>query len=139
MYSAFKSLLDKLEENGADAINFQKEDPKVILGVLFLVVIKADGKTRPEELHTYHHLLDNFLGIREDERHLFEAEVSKRMLAIPDLEALTHSLRDLPDKQKHLILDYMRQISISDREFHEAELTVISRSASLLGIDSDKF
>jgi len=137
MYSAFKSLLDKLEENGAGAINFHQEDPKVVLGVLFLVVIKADGRTRSEEIHVYHQLLDEFLEIREDERYLFEAEVSKRMRGIPDLEGLTDSLKDLPEHQRRLILDYMRQISISDMEFHEAELTLIDRVAKLLGFDDD--
>lgn len=135
MYSAFKSLLDKLEENGASAINFQYEDPKVILGVLFLVVIKADGRTRPEETRMYQTLLDDFLAVGEDERPLFEAEVSKRIQAIPDIEELTSSLRDLPEEQRRLILNYMRKISIADREFHEAELTLISRSAKLLGLD----
>ena len=137
MYSAFKSLLEKLEESGSDAINFRKEDPKIVLGVLFLVVIKADGKTRPEELHVYQHLLDDYLGVREDEMHLFEAEVSKRMRSIPNLEELTDSLKDLPQAQKEDVLNYMRKISISDKEFHEAELTIVSRAKKLLGLDDE--
>ena len=139
MYSAFRSLLDKLEQTGAESINFHQEDPKIVLGVLFLIVIKADGRTRPEEILVYHDLLDEFLEIGEDERHLFEQEVSKRMQAIPDLEGLTEHLNDLPENQKRLILEYMRKISVSDREFHEAELTVILRAARLLGLSESEF
>jgi len=138
MYSAFKSLLDKLENNAADSINFWKEDPKIVLGVLFLIVIKADGRTRPEEIVVYHDLLDHFLEIGEDERYLFEQEVSKRMRAIPDLDGLMEHLHDLPESQKRLIIDYMRKISVSDYEFHEAELTVIARAAKLLGLSEQE-
>lgn len=135
MYVKFESLLAKLESGQAESIDLRQEDTKVILGVLFYSVVKADGRIRPEETQLYYHLLENFLGVSEDERSSFEEAVDARMKSGEDLNSLIELLKDLPDERKHEILKFMQEISISDRELHEVELNLVAKVSRLLGID----
>jgi uncharacterized tellurite resistance protein B-like protein len=136
MYSALKGLVDTLTSPDSKPINMVKEDPKVILGVLFLTVVRIDGRVKPEETSFYNLLVEGYLKIAEDERVMFENEVAKRLRSDLSLERLTDELKTLPSEKRFEIVELLNQISISDRELHEAELSFVAHVTRLLEVES---
>ena len=135
MYSNFKGLLDKIESGDESKIEFRHEDTRVVLGVLFFLVMQADGRIRQVEEDLYNDLIDTYLKISEDERLLFEKNVAHRLSETNTVEQLTDSLKDMPDDKKLEVVNLMRDISVSDRELHEVELALIERVKTMLEID----
>ncbi len=135
MYSNFKGLLDDVESGDETKIELHREDTRVVLGVLFCLVMQADGRIRKVEEDLYNSLLDTYLKITEDERLLFEKNVANRLEQTETVDQLTDCLKDMPSDKKSEVIDLMREISVSDRELHEVELALIERVQMMLEVD----
>lgn len=138
MYTSYKALIDKLEKDGKEVITFVKRDKKLALGILLYRVILVDGRIRPEEVDLFRSIIETQLGITEDELPNFE-ETAKEMATSNDVfERFVEELRDLPNGQKREIVSMMQDISISDREFHELEVNLVSQIKDLLNDTTGK-
>ena len=131
----FDGLIALLENSKADAIDLKIEDTNLVLGALFMSVVKADGRIRPEETEFYNHLVDNVLKICEDERIAFEDGVEAHLANPKGVSRLVDLLKGLPLEKRREIILHMRDISISDSEYHEIELNLIAKVGQMLGLD----
>ena len=132
MYSSYKALIDKLDGNDKEIIKFVKRDKKLALGILLYRVILVDGRIRSEEVELFRSIIETQLDITEDELDNFE-ETAKEMATSNEVFGrFVSELRDLPDTQKGEIISMMQDISISDREFHELEVNLVSQIKALL-------
>ena len=134
MYSTLEGLLKSLDSDNNSKIEFTQTDSRTVMGVLFFLVIQADGRIRKEETELYEELLETYLKISEDERELFERNVASRLESTDAVEQLTAELVELPESKKQEIVDLMHDISISDRELHEVELALIEKVKEMLGL-----
>ena len=135
MYAKFEKLMTQMGSPEGESINLNVTNLNVILGVLFFSVVKADGRIRPEETMLYNHLIENFLEIGEDERLLFEDAVEERMRSGEQFCDLIGMLKNLPLERKRDVLQFMADISISDRELHEVELNLITEVGRLFELE----
>jgi uncharacterized tellurite resistance protein B-like protein len=135
LYSVVKNFLDLLASSDDDVIDFKPDDTRTAIAVLYYRVILVDGRIRNEELVHFRKVLGETLNVSEDELLLFEDKVLDLVKSETSLFPFTQTVRKLPLEQRHEILKHMKQISISDKEFHEFEINLVARTAEMLGIN----
>ncbi|MEM9277380.1 MAG: TerB family tellurite resistance protein [Pseudomonadota bacterium] len=132
MYSAFKDLFDKLESGDSNAITYKKNDQRLALGILLYRVILVDGRVRPEEVELFRNISETYLQVSEDELPGFESSAKELATSQEVFDQFVNDLKDLSEDKKSEIISFMKDISISDREFHELEVNLVSRIDALL-------
>lgn len=137
MYSSVKSFLDRLNSDDHDKIEYTEIDSRIAVAALYYRVIMIDGQVRASELERYRQILNDSLGVSEDELGLFEELVQKNIKSDRSLLPLTTSIRKLPIEKRREILVHMQQISLSDMELHEFEINLVERTAELLDLTSE--
>ncbi len=132
MYSTYKALIEKLESGDEQAITYVKQDPRLALGVVFYREILVDGRVRSEEVELFRTIVETHLGVSEDELHTFEQSAREMATSKETFDLLVNELKVLPEDEKSAIISFMQDISISDREFHELEVNLVSQVSKLL-------
>ncbi|MEM9330442.1 MAG: TerB family tellurite resistance protein [Pseudomonadota bacterium] len=132
MYSSFSDLLDKLEAGDSKVITYKKNDNRLALGILLYRVILVDGRVRPEELELFRSIAETYLEVSEEELSSFEQSAKELATSKEVYSQFIHDLKELSDDRKSEIIAFMQDISISDREFHELEVNLVSQIHALL-------
>jgi len=132
VYSTYKALIKQLETSEQQSIKYVKQDPRLALGVIFYRVILVDGRVRSEEVELFRTIVENHLGISEDELHIFEESVQEMANSKETFDQLINEMKVLPEEEKSAIVSFMQDISISDKEFHELEVNLVSQVSKLL-------
>jgi len=97
--------------------------------------VRVDGRVREEETLLYRHLLDNYLNVSEDEFIMFEELVSDTFKKPDSLNSIIEIIQKMPEVKRREVLKLMKDISLSDKQFHEFEVNLVSKVSNLLGID----
>jgi uncharacterized tellurite resistance protein B-like protein len=134
MYAAVKSFLEKLGTANDSLIEYTTSDARIAMAVLLFRVIMIDGRVRESEMHRYRELLQDYLHVTPDELALFETTVRREAESESSLSPFTTVVREMPVEKRRQILSMMREISVSDNEFHEFEINLLTRTAELLNI-----
>lgn len=129
-----KSLLEKLKTHEGGQIVFTPQDTRIATAVLLFRVIMVDGRVRDAELVRYREILQDHMNVEPDEMALFEDVVRKQSESDASLVPYADIVAKMPVETKREILRFMKEISISDNEFHEFEINLVTRTAELLGI-----
>lgn len=137
MYTSVKHFLERLEKSG-DSIHLTIEDTRMAVAVLYYRVVMVDGRIRQEETKHFRDLVCRTLEVTEDELMSFEQEVLRLARQDSNLFPLTNVIRKLSRPQREAILENMKALSISDREYHEFEINLVARAAELLGLGGDE-
>ena len=132
MYSTYKALIKQLENGDQQAITYSKQDPRLALGVIFYRVILVDGRVRSEEVELFRTIVENHLGVSEDELLTFEKSVQEMANSKETFDLLINEMKVLPEEEKSALVSFMQDISISDREFHELEVNLVAQVSKLL-------
>ncbi|MEM7068118.1 MAG: TerB family tellurite resistance protein [Pseudomonadota bacterium] len=132
MYSTYKTLIEQLDSGDQQEITYEKRDLRKALGVLLYRVILVDGRVRHEEVDLFRTIVETSLGITEDELNNFEDAVQALATSEENFGELVKELRVLPQNEKSAIINFMQDISISDKELHELELNLVARVTKLL-------
>jgi len=135
LYSVVKNFLELLGSSEDELIEFNADDTRTAIAVLYYRVILVDGRIRSEELDHYRKILGESLSVSEDELLLFEKTVLEEIKNERSLFPFTVIVRKLPKEKRREILEHMHQISLSDKELHEFEINLVERTAELLNID----
>ena len=138
MYSSYKVLIEKLERDNQEIISYVKTDRKLAPGILLYRVILVDGRVRDEEVELFREISEDYLEISEDELSGFEDTVRQMATSSDVFEQFVGEMQLLTQKQKQEILTFMQDISISDREFHELEVNLVSQVKALLNSEPNK-
>jgi len=134
MYADMKSLLKKLESNGGELIEFTPSDTRVAAAVLLFRAILADGRVRDVEMKRYREILEDHMNVEPDELRLFENVVREQSESETSLLPHTEIVAKMPIETKREILQFMKEISVSDNELHEFEINLVTRTAEMLGL-----
>ena len=134
MYSSSESFLKLLEADSDDLIKFSRKDPRLAVAVLLYRTVLADGKVRQAEIDAYQEFLDQYLEIPEDELELFERLVREKILATDDMSSMAVIVQSMPESARRDIVGMMQEIAISDDEYHETELNLVSEISRILGL-----
>lgn len=137
MYAIVQQFLDRLGADEEEFIQFAVRDNRVAAAVLLFRVVTADGLIREPEMVRYRELLQDRLDVSPDELALFESIVREEAAGEKALAPYVALVADFPVATKRHLLDMMRDISISDSEFHEIEINLVTRTAELLDIPVD--
>ncbi len=137
MYADMKLLLKKIDSNAEDLIEFSPEDTRVAVAVLLFRVIIIDGKVRDSEIKRFREIVQDHLNVEPDELLLFENMVRQRIACEETLAPSAEIISKMPSETKREILNFMKEISISDNEFHEFEINLVTRVSSLFGMPVD--
>ncbi|MGI9350623.1 MAG: TerB family tellurite resistance protein [Rhizobiaceae bacterium] len=132
MYSSFKHLLDRLEGGDGKVITYKNSDSRLMFGIILYRVILVDGHVRSEELELFRRIAETHLDISEDELSGFEETVEELARSREKFDHLIDDLKKLSNNKKDKIIEFMQDISISDREFHELELNLVSQVDALI-------
>ena len=132
MYSTYKELIQKLESGNQKGITYNKNDLRQTLGTLLYRVILVDGRVRSEEVELFRTIVETNLGVSEDELLSFEETVQKQATSNETFDKLVNDLKVLSEIEKSAIIAFMQDISISDQEFHELEVNLVSQVKSHL-------
>lgn len=138
MYSSFENFIKVLDAGDNQVIKLSQKDPRVAIGILLYSTMKADGLVKQEETLLYRHLLDSYLNVSEDEFLMFEEIVSETCNKPDSINSIIEIIRQMPESKRREVLKFMKDISISDKQFHEFEVNLVSRVSSLLGLDDSK-
>lgn len=130
-----KNLLAKLVAAKKDQIVFTPDDRRVACAVLLYRVIMVDGRVRREEMQRYREILQDHLDVGPDELPLFEKMVIDQSASENSLFPHTEIVAKMPLETKREILEFMKQISVSDNELHEFEINLVTRTSQMLGLD----
>ena len=134
MYSTFKHLLDRLESGDGNVITYKNSDSRLMFGIILYRVILVDGHVRDEELELFRRIAETHLDITEDELPGFEDTVEELARSQEKFDHLVNDLRMLSNEKKDKMIAFMQDISISDREFHELELNLVSQVDALIRV-----
>jgi len=135
MYAIVEDLLAKLDSDSSEKIEFTQDDIRLASAVLLYRAIQVDGRIRDVEVILYRKILEDHLDVSPDELLLFESMVEDQTKANNTIQPFISVVRKMPYKNKRKILDFMRDISLSDQEFHEFEVNLLARTAELLDIE----
>ncbi len=136
MYSSYKNFISELDSgNTSQIIKLSEKDPRVAIGILLYSTVRVDGRVREEETLLYRHLLDNYLNVSEDEFIMFEELVSDTFKKPDSLNSIIEIIQKMPEVKRREVLKLMKDISLSDKQFHEFEVNLVSKVSNLLGID----
>lgn len=135
MYAIVEDLLAKLDSDSSEKIEFTQDDIRLASAVLLYRAIQVDGRIRDVEVILYRKILEDHLDVSPDELLLFESMVEDQTKANSTIQPFISVVRKMPYKNKREILEFMRDISLSDHEFHEFEVNLLARTAELLGIE----
>ncbi|MCF6322175.1 MAG: TerB family tellurite resistance protein [Rhizobiaceae bacterium] len=133
-----KSLLAKLDAHAGELIEFTPSDTRVAAAVLLFRAILADGRVRDVEMKRYREILQDHMDVEPDELRLFEDAVRKQSDSETSLLPHTMLASKMPLKTKREILQFMKEISVSDNELHEFEINLVTRNAKMLGLPIDE-
>lgn len=136
MYSSFENFIKVLDAGDNEIIKLSRKDPRVAIGILLYSTVHADGLVRHEETQLYRHLLENYLNISEDEFLMFEEIVSETCNKPDSINSIIEIIREMPENKRREVLKLMKDISISDKQFHEFEVNLVSRISTLLGLEN---
>jgi len=135
MYSSFENFIKLLDAGDNEIIKFSEKDPRIAIGILLYSTVHADGRVKVEEVQLYRHLLESYLNVSEDEFLMFEEIVSKTCDKPDSIQSIIEIIRQMPQNKRREVLELMKDISLSDKQFHEFEVNLVSRVANLLGLD----
>ena len=135
MYSSFENFIKVLDAGDNEIIQLSQKDPRVAIGILLYSTVHADGRVRQEETYLYRHLLENYLNVSEDEFLMFEELVSKTCNKPDSINSIIEIVRKMPESKRREVLTLMKDISLSDKQFHEFEVNLVAKISSLLGLD----
>lgn len=138
MYADMKNLLDKLDSQDSERIEFTPRDTRIAAAVLLFRVIIVDGRVRESEMKRYREILQDNLKVEPDELRLFEKTVREQAGNETSLFPHAEIVAKMPRETKLEILKFMKEISVSDNELHEFEINLVARIAELLGLPVDK-
>ena len=135
MYSSFENFINVLDAGDNEVIQLSQKDPRVAIGILLYSAVHADGRVRQAETDLYRHLLESYLNVSEDEFLMFEDIVSETCNKPDSINSIIEIIRQMPESKRREVLTLMRDISLSDKQFHEFEVNLVARIAELLGLD----
>ncbi len=135
MYSIAEKLIRRLNSGGSEKIEISRDDTRLATAVLLYRVIQVDGRIRPEEVELYRRILEKHFDVSPDELSLFESAVEDASQAENTLAPFVDLVRKMPEEKRREIVEFMRDISLSDNEFHEFEVNLVGRTAELLDIE----
>ncbi|MCG6858288.1 MAG: TerB family tellurite resistance protein [Salaquimonas sp.] len=136
MYAMVREFLERLG-SGDELIEYSTGDKRIAMAVLLFRVVTADGKIRDRELTRYREILQDELEVRPDEIELFDRMVREEAESEKSLFPFTTIVSKMPLETKRHILDLMRDLSVADNELHEFEISLVARTAELLGLEID--
>ena len=136
MYSSFENFIKVLDAGDNEIIQLSQKDPRIAIGILLYSTVHADGRVRVEETRLYRHLLENYLNVPEDEFIMFEELVSEICNKPDSINSIIEIIRQMPEKKRREVLTLMKDISLSDRQFHEVEANLVAKISNLLGLDN---
>ena len=134
MYSSFENFIELLDAGDNEVIELSQKDPRIAIGILLYSTIQADGRVRDEETLLYRHLLDKYLNVAEGEFLMFEDKVSEICKKPDSINSIIGIIRQMPEGKRREVLQLMRDISISDKQFHEFEVNLVSKVSDMLGL-----
>lgn len=135
MYSSYDNFLSKLDASDNEIIQLSQKDPRVAIGILLYSTVHADGRVRSEETQLYRHLLESYLNVSEDEFLMFEDLVSETFKKPESIDSIIEIIRQMPEEKRREVLALMKDISLSDKQFHEFEVNLVAKISRLLGLD----
>jgi uncharacterized tellurite resistance protein B-like protein len=135
MYSSFENFLKVLDAGDNEIIKLSQEDPRIAIGILLYSTVQVDGRVKREETQLYRHLLESYLNVSEDEFLMFEDIVSETCNKPDSINSIIQIIREMPESKRREVLKLMKDISLSDKQFHEFEVNLVSRISTLLGLD----
>lgn len=138
MYSSFENFIKVLDAGDNQIIKLSQKDPRVAIGILLYSAVHADGRVKQEETQLYRHLLESYLNVSEDEFLMFEEIVSEMCNKPDSINSIIEIIRQMPESRRREVLQLMKDISLSDKQFHEFEVNLVSRISTLLGLDERK-
>jgi len=138
MYSSFENFIKVLDSGDNEIIKLSRKDPRIAIGILLYSTVQADGRVKHEETQLYRHLLENYLNVSEDEFLMFEEIVSETCNKPDSINSIIEIIRQMPESKRREVLKLMKDISLSDKQFHEFEVNLVSRISTLLGLDEPK-
>ncbi len=138
MYSSFENFIKVLDAGDNQIIKLSQKDPRVAIGILLYSAVHADGRVKQEETQLYRHLLESYLNVSEDEFLMFEEIVSETCNKPDSINSIIEIIRKMPENRRREVLQLMKDISLSDKQFHEFEVNLVSRISTLLGLDERK-
>lgn len=138
MYSSFENFLKVLDAGDNEIIKLSQEDPRIAIGILLYSTVQADGRVKREETQLYRHLLESYLKVSEDEFMMFEDLVSETCKKPDSINSIIQIIREMPESKRREVLKLMKDISLSDKQFHEFEVNLVSRISMLLGLNEAK-
>ena len=137
MYSSFENFISILDAGENEVIQLSQKDPRVAIGILLYSTVHADGRVREAETNLYRHLLENYLNVPEDEFLMFEKIVSETSNEPDSINSIIEIIRQMPESKRREVLKLMKDISLSDKQFHEFEVNLVAKIAALLGLEND--
>ena len=137
MYSSFENFINILDAGDNEVIQLSQKDPRVAIGILLYSAVHADGRVREAETNLYRHLLENYLNVPEDEFLMFEEIVSETCNKPDSINSIIEIIRQMPESKRREVLKLMKDISLSDKQFHEFEVNLVAKIAALLGLEND--
>lgn len=138
MYSSFENFIKVLDSGDNEIIKLSRKDPRIAIGILLYSTVQADGRVKSEETLLYRHLLESYLNVSEDEFLMFEEIVSETCNKPDSINSIIEIIRQMPENKRREVLKLMKDISLSDKQFHEFEVNLVSRISTLLGLDESK-
>lgn len=138
MYSSFENFIKVLDAGDNEIIKLSQEDPRIAIGILLYSAVQADGRVKREETHLYRHLLESYLNVSEDEFLMFEDIVSATCNKPDSINSIIEIIRKMPENRRREVLTLMKDISLSDKQFHEFEVNLVSKISRLLDLDEAK-
>jgi uncharacterized tellurite resistance protein B-like protein len=119
-------------------IIYSAQDTRLAAAVLLYRVIVVDGHVRDAELRRYREILQDYIKVPPDELALFENLVRERYYGANSVPDCTDIVSKMSSETKRAILKFMEDISVSDNEFHEFEINLVTVTAKLLGLSDDE-
>ncbi len=135
MYSSYDNFLSKLDSGDNQVIQLLQKDPRIAIGILLYTTVHADGRVKQEEINLYRHLLENYLNVSEEEFLMFEELVAETCNKPDSINSIIEIIRQMPESKRREVLTLMKDISLSDKQFHEFEVNLVSKISRLLGLD----
>lgn len=135
MYSSYESFIKLLNGGSSEVIQLSQKDDRIAIAILLYSAVTADGKIRNEETQLYRELLERYLKVPEDEFVLFERIVSETCNKPDSINSIIEIIQKMPIKKRREVLQLMRDISLSDKLFHEFEVNLVARTSTMLGLD----
>jgi len=137
MYSSYETFLRLLDSTNSEIIEISRQDERVAIAILLYSSVQADGNIKSEKTPLYRHLLENYLNVSEDELILFEKRVADICDRPDSIQSIIGIVQEMPEAKRRKVLELMKDIALSDKMFHELEVNLLSRTASMLGLENE--